>query len=212
MMKRFAILVFVLALLFVENICAEEIDYGFYLPDGYSIKKSPEIDYASLTDDPDALLVMETVHDWYLKDTWRKKHFDRQELVLFVSPYIFQKTESENSKEIFCVCTIDEYGLVQDSNGNEYFISGYSRFYAFDLLYVRNENNWEIERIRLPESQEELLQGFGVGTQGVNGVSDGMIFTLSEANYNDYIKENIVRYLNENGLMDVSIVEFDYFE
>jgi len=208
-MKRVMIVLLAVMLLSINLSIAEDVDYGFFLSDESSIRVSPTIDYTLLSNDPDELLVMETIRDWYISDTSRGHYFEAQELVLFVAPFIFDIHEAEGTKNIYCVCTIDEYGLVENKNNELHFYSGYTTYLPFDLLYTRQADRWEIANIRIPSKDEELITGWGTGTQGMNGISDEMMNMMTEAQYDNRIAQLVCQYMEAAGIEDVQIVDLD---
>ncbi|MBR4080385.1 MAG: hypothetical protein IKK21_01195 [Clostridia bacterium] len=208
-MKQYLAALLVIFLFILPLAVAEEADYGFYLPEGCSIQSIPAVDHTLLTDDPDELLVMAAIHDWYLTDYDRAQYVEARELALFVTPFIFDTHEADGMKEIWCVCTIDEYALVKSADGEMHFRSGYSTYQAFDLLYGKRVDGWTIEEIRIPSVGEELVPGWGQGTQGMNGVTDAMIDMMSQAQYDQRAEQFVRRYMEAAGLAVVEIIDPD---
>lgn len=104
---------------------------------------------------------------------------------------------------------MDEYALVKNADQELTFRSGYSTYLAFDLQYTRVEDEWKITAIRLPSQDEELIPGMGIGTQGMNGVTDEMISTISGSSYDQRIEQYIQCYLRQYGMENIQVINPD---
>ena len=59
--------------------------------------------------------------------------------------------------------------------------------------------------VNSPEPEEELIPDWGVGTQGMNGVTDEMILMMDEADHYERMEEYIRKYLEHTGMEDITL-------
>ena len=78
-------------------------------------------------------------------------------------------------------------------------------FQAFTVELEKSEGEWVALSVEIPELGEELVPGWGMGTQGVNGVTDEMIEMMDEGDHYDRMEGYIRKYLDHTHLEDAEI-------
>lgn len=220
-MKK-AIIISIIVLLCFSSVCShvgantveesadaiENDDYVEYLeliPDGCVREQCPSIDDAWLTDDEDMLLLMKTLREWYYKDTEREHLFLNNKYVLLVNPYIFKTDQTDEYKTIYCTCHFEEYYLYSDDEMNKTLDMGWFSFHAFSVSFDRIDGEWIVSSVQIPKPDEELVPGWGIGTNGMNGVTDDMIVMIDEGHHDDLADIYLQKYLEHTGLENVTV-------
>ena len=214
MKKAILILTILIAIMFYVCSTAEtetqdmqNEDYAEQLlPEGSTREVCPPIDDSWLMEDTDMLLLMKALRNWYYEDTKREELFLEGRYVLIVNPYIFKVNSSQQHKRVYCVCNFDEYWLYSDSKMQNYLCLGWNMYQAFTVDFVSCKGRWTVDSISIPQKDEKLIPGWGIGTQGMNGVSDEMIEKMNENNYTGDTEKLAQKYLERAHLNDARII------
>ena len=182
-------------------------DYAAYIiPNGCTREKCPPIDDAWLTDNEDMLLIMKALREWYYtEDEHRKALFLNNDYMLLVNPFIFQVAQAEQRKTIYCTCIFEEYYLYTNSDMKKTLKEGWYNLIPFAVEYEFCEGQWIVSAISIPEPEEELIPGWGIGTQGMNGVTDEMIEMMSKSHHYDRCEDYIQQYLIHTNMTDTIV-------
>ena len=182
-------------------------DYAEQLvPEGCSRVICPLPDDSWFTDDDDTLQLMKALRNWYYTDTKREKLFIEGKYVLIVNPYIFKVDRTQQHKRVYCMCGFDEYWLYSDREMKNHLCLGWNMYQAFTVDFIACKDNWTVNSISSPQKDEELVPGWGIGTQGMNGISDDMIEIMYENNYTGGTEEYARTYIIQTCLSDTQIV------
>ena len=204
-MKKTACFILCILLCILQAVCLaeEDDDYAMWMntiPEEAVVERNcPPIDDAWLTDDENMLLTMRALRDWYYADIYSDSRY-----VLFVNPFIFQTEESGNHKTIYCTCHFHNFILYSCSGKKTLELVDW-RFQAFTVEFEKSGEEWVALSAEIPGRDEELVPEWGIGTQGMNGVTDEMIEMMDEGNHYDRIDDYIRKYLEHNHLEDVEV-------
>ena len=66
------------------------------------------------------------------------------------------------------------------------------------VLFKQEDGQWILSSVTCPGPEEELVPGWGIGTDGINGISDEMFLMMDEGNHFEWNKEYMNRYLEHN--------------
>ncbi len=192
-----------------EEIADDYWDTGDYadwiMADGCTREECPSIDDSWLTDDEDMLLLMKTLREWYYKTTEREPLFLNNRYMLLVNPFIFQTDGDDAHKTIYCTCHFEEYYLYSDKEMKRTLEIGWFSFHAFSVSFDRIDREWIVSSVQIPKPDEELIPGWGIGTNGMNGVTDNMITMMSEGHHYDRADGYLQKYLEHTGLENVTV-------
>lgn len=209
-MRKTACFILCILLCVLQAVCmAEENDddlvWRWLIPHEAVVEQNcPPVDDAWLTDDEDMLLAMKALRDWYHKESWGGEVYSDSRYVLLVNPFIFQTDQSENHKTIYCTAHFENFLLYSSSGKKTLFLVDYL-FQAFTVELEKSEGEWVALSVEIPELGEELVPGWGMGTQGMNGVTDEMIEMMDEGDHYDRMEGYIRKYLDHTHLEDAEI-------
>ena len=217
-MKRAAILLLICVFCFVSGLMpggaarAEEDEEGlipsWMIPEGCTWIKCPPVNDTWMTDDEDMLLLMRTLREWwyYYYDTPENgEPFRNNDCVLFLNPFIFETDRNGNQKTIYCTCYFDTDLVYEDAEKNKTLLQADWSFLALSAVFEENGGEWTVTSVNSPEPEEELIPDWGVGTQGMNGVTDEMILMMDEADHYERMEEYIRKYLEHTGMEDITL-------
>lgn len=211
-MKKIAGFIFLICLLVIYGRTAvmeswSSDDYAEQLlPEGCEREICPTPDDSWFTDDDDTLQLMKVLRNWYYTDTKREELFLDGRYVLIVNPFIFKIDKTQQHEIIYCVCSFDEYWLYSDGEKQNHLCLGWHLYQAFNVDYTACKGEWILNSISIPQKDDELIPGWGIGTQGMNGVSDDMIEIMHEKNYTGETENMAQVYLIKTRLNDTQIV------
>ncbi len=165
----------------------------------------PSIDDSWFTNDTDMLLLMNALREWYYTTSGKEEHFLNNECLLIINPYIFQVDNAQQEKTIYCTSYFDSYLLYSDREMNKTLCLLNSSFLAISVNFGEKDGQWKVENIYIPELDEELIPGWGIGTQGMNGVTDEMIVMMSKSHHYDRCEDYVQQYLIHTNMTDTIV-------
>lgn len=178
-----------------------------WIPKGCVREDCPPLDDAWFAVDEEKVLLMKTLRQWYCEESPRSgKRFMDQQYVVILNPFIFGIDYNDSEKTIYCLCNFDEYYMYSDATSKKYLCFGDYWYQALRADYEKNGNQWLLKSVTLPGKDDELIPGCGIGTQGMNGMSDELIERTIAENYTGSTEEYARIYLVRNNLEDTEII------
>lgn len=178
-----------------------------WIPEGCVRENCPPLEDAWLSDDEERVLLMKTLRQWYCEESPRSgKRFMNQQYIVILNPFIFSIYYYDSGKTVYCLCNFDEYYMYSDATSKKYLCFGDDWYQALRADYEKNGDQWLLRSVTMPGKNDELIPGCGIGTQGMNGMSDELIERVIDENYTGYTDEYARIYLERNHIENAEII------